>query len=118
MEPSKNPNQPVKTPSEMDTPRKTEDEEDEEREIQQYDEISAARDSFWIDDIPNNKVVCFDTTGTTWKAEEIFSERQMHDGLIPEASALCVVTQFEGPNPGLKAMLRIRQQYGKTYSFD
>ncbi|KAK2755100.1 hypothetical protein FQN54_006629 [Arachnomyces sp. PD_36] len=109
MKPAKKHNDPVKS-SKIKTPRKMENEDDDRREADQYDEISEARDSFWIDDLPDNKIVYFETTDTSWKADKIFSERQMHDGVVPEASALCVVTQFQGPEPGLKAMLRIRKQ--------
>lgn len=91
-------------------PKKTEDEKDREREERQYREISQARDSYWIEDFGNDEVLKFPTTGTTWNPGKIFSERQMRDCRIPEESALCVATQVEGPNPGLKAMLRIRQQ--------
>ncbi|KKZ61661.1 hypothetical protein EMCG_03811 [[Emmonsia] crescens] len=33
-----------------------------------------------------------------------FTERCIREDLIPEASAMCVATQVEGPHPGLKAM--------------
>lgn len=112
MEPCKTLNVPLKQAPEenVKAPRETGDEEDERREKQQFREISRARDSFWIDDFRGNEVVEFQTTGTTWEVGKIFSERQMRDCRIPEASALCVATQVEGPNPGSKAMLRIRQQ--------
>ncbi|KAK2760274.1 hypothetical protein FQN54_002342 [Arachnomyces sp. PD_36] len=95
-------------------PREAADGDGEESEVlQQFREVSRARDSFWIEDLRDNEVIRFKTTKTTWAAGTIFSERQMHDYYIPEASALCVATQVKGPNPGSKAMLRIRQQIPK-----
>jgi hypothetical protein len=94
------------------TPAKTGGEESEEEEVeQQYCEVVEARSSFWIDDLRDNQVVEFrNNTETTWKAGKIFSERELRTYNIPEASALCVATQVEGPDPGSKAMLRIRKQ--------
>lgn len=91
-------------------PEDEEDEEDREREQRQFREISRARGSYWIGDFRKGEVVKFETTGTTWKPGRIFSERQMHEYFVAEASALCVATQVEGPDPGSKAMLRIRLQ--------
>ncbi|KAK2768798.1 hypothetical protein FQN54_000654 [Arachnomyces sp. PD_36] len=116
MESSKSHDDPAERPTEKSTPTsestfESKDKETrEEDEEQQYREISAARSSFWVDDLGDGHVIRFKTTGTTWKAGGIFSERELRDYYIPEASALCVATQVDGPNPGSKAMLRIREQ--------
>lgn len=89
---------------------KHEEESEDEEVKQQYREVSRARETFWIDDLRDDDVVKFETTATAWKAGKIFSERELRSYRIPEASALCVATQVEGPNRGSKAMLRIREQ--------
>ncbi|KAK2811178.1 hypothetical protein FQN50_002275 [Emmonsiellopsis sp. PD_5] len=82
--------------------------ESEDEEEQQFDELSSHRQSFWVKDIKDP--IYFDRSGTTWKADPIFHERSICEYFIPEASAICVATQVEGPNPGMKAILKIRQQ--------
>ncbi|RJE25204.1 hypothetical protein PHISCL_02478 [Aspergillus sclerotialis] len=56
--------------------------EDEDEEVQhQFEELSETRKSFWF-----------------------------HNYYIAEASAICVATQIKGPNPGLKAIAKVRSQ--------
>ncbi|PGG95297.1 hypothetical protein AJ79_10134 [Helicocarpus griseus UAMH5409] len=86
------------------------EEEDEEAE-EGFGELASHRESTYISDIDG--VITFDrdpTCITTWTAGPIFHERSMMDYHIPEASALCVATQVNGPEPGKKALLRIRLQ--------
>ena len=74
----------------------------------QYNEMAGARDSYWIGDF--TEPVRFPYTGNKWKFHKIFSECQLHDFYIAEASAVCVATQVEGPNPGLQGIGKIRMQ--------
>lgn len=86
------------------------DYEDEDEEVQrQFEELSETRESFWIRNI--KKPVYFHMSDTWWKFGRFFSERQFHNYYIAEASAICMATQIKGPNPGLKAIAKVRAQF-------
>ncbi|KAK2749178.1 hypothetical protein FQN57_006793 [Myotisia sp. PD_48] len=53
-------------------------------------------------------------TKTSWKAGPIFSERvieaedEVFDYYVAQACGVCIVTQVEGPNPGLQAIAKLQ----------
>lgn len=82
--------------------------EDDNEDEDSFEDLLHHRESFWIDDLSGH--IMFESTGTVWEPGRIFTERSIYDYFIPEASAMCVVTQIKGPSPGSKAILRIRKQ--------
>ncbi|KAK2861235.1 hypothetical protein FQN49_004409 [Arthroderma sp. PD_2] len=62
------------------------------------------------------------TDTAKWKLGPIFSERETYDedddifhDFITEVAGVCVVTQVEGPNPGLQGIAKIRMQIPNDY---
>ncbi|EQL29122.1 hypothetical protein BDFG_08192 [Blastomyces dermatitidis ATCC 26199] len=90
------------------------EEEEEKQEQEHFDNLAELRENFFIKH--GNKNITFPTTKTTWKPGKIFSERMIDQMHTIEVSAMCVAVQVEGPNCGLKAMLRIRKQLPAHYS--
>jgi hypothetical protein len=87
--------------------------EDEEEQFREYRD---ARSSFWISDRSHSDLLGFRRSATKWQLGPIFAERVFHDydepqeADISEASATCLATQIKGPNPGTRAILKIRKQ--------
>ncbi|KKZ67667.1 hypothetical protein EMCG_06727 [[Emmonsia] crescens] len=97
-----------------DTKDKEDDEtegvgDEQEKQVQEsFEDLSERRRSFWID--VEGKIISFTNPDTKWRLSQEFTERCIREYCIPEASAMCVATQMEGPNPGLNAMVRIRKE--------
>lgn len=81
---------------------------EDEGALRQYNELAGARESYWIGDF--TEPVRSPNTGNKWKFDTIFSECQLHEFYIAEASAVCAATQIEGPHPGLQGIAKTRMQ--------
>ncbi|OJD14089.1 hypothetical protein AJ78_05535 [Emergomyces pasteurianus Ep9510] len=89
---------------------KLDSEEQEIQEQERYDELSMHRETYWIVKDANKIVSFTNMTNTKWKLGKTFSERVLSEDYVSEASARCVATQVEGPDPGLRAIVKIRKQ--------
>lgn len=96
------------TTDKEDDEAKEVDAEQEKQAQESFEDLSETRESFWID--VEGKIISFTNPDTKWRLSREFTERCIREYCIPEASAMCVATQMEGPNPGLNAMVRIRKE--------
>ncbi|EEP82180.1 predicted protein [Uncinocarpus reesii 1704] len=77
-------------------------------------ELCQHRESRWVSDLEPMR---FPESKCVWQFGPIFAEREilvdddmLHKKMITEASATCVATQVQGPNPGLQRIAKIRVQ--------
>ena len=69
----------------------------------------------WLEDFKPDDIIFSPRSRTRWRASPYFVDRVWHTlrghYSVSEASAICVAIQIEGPNVGMRAILKSRMEY-------
>lgn len=74
------------------------------------------KDEGWIQDFEPDEIIEFPHSKTKWRASPNFVERVWHTSAtetelpVSEGSATCVAIQVEGPDVGMRAILKTRME--------